>query len=116
MAVGVTLYVIYRRAQGKSLTQRFTIPAEALQEGTGAEYGSILVPVFGEELDDDIIGTAGRLAASDMDDETLRTLLARRPGVKTLKPYFRTATERERQMLMRRRAALDLEESDTVEH
>ena len=69
MAVGVTLYVIYRRGQGKSLTQRFTIPAEALQEGTGAEYGSILVPVFGEELDDDIVGTAGRLATSEGEEE-----------------------------------------------
>ena len=69
MVGGVTLYVIYRRGQGKSLTQRFTIPAEALQESTAAEYGSILVPVFGEELDDDIIGTAGRLAASEGEDE-----------------------------------------------
>ena len=64
MAAGMTLYVVYRRSQGKSLTRRFTIPAEALQEGGGAQYGSILVPVFGEELDDDIVGTAGRLAAS----------------------------------------------------
>jgi basic amino acid/polyamine antiporter, APA family len=69
MALGVTLYVIYRRGQGKSLTQRFTIPAEALLEGAGAEYGSILVPVFGQELDDDIIGTAGRLAASESEEE-----------------------------------------------
>ena len=69
MAIGVTLYVVYRRGQGKSLTQRFTIPAEALQEGPGAEYGSILVPVFGSELDDDIVGTAGRLAASESEDE-----------------------------------------------
>jgi APA family basic amino acid/polyamine antiporter len=65
MVAGIALYVIYRRSQGKSLTTRFTIPAEALQEGTAAEYGSILVPVFGEELDDDIVGTAGRLATSD---------------------------------------------------
>ncbi len=64
MLAGITLYVVHRRGQGKSLTQRFTIPAEALQESSGAEYGSILVPVFGEELDDDIIGTAGRLATS----------------------------------------------------
>jgi basic amino acid/polyamine antiporter, APA family len=64
MIAGVTVYVVYRRSQGKSLTQRFTIPAEALQEAAGAEYGSILVPVFGEDLDDDIVGTAGRLAAS----------------------------------------------------
>jgi len=69
MAGGVTLYVVYRRSQGKSLTQRFTIPAEALQESTAAEYGSILVPVFGEELDDDIVGTAGRMAASEGEDD-----------------------------------------------
>ena len=69
MALGVTLYVVYRRGQGKSLTARFTIPAEALQEGAGAEYGSILVPVFGGEFDDDIVGTAGRLAASESEDE-----------------------------------------------
>jgi APA family basic amino acid/polyamine antiporter len=69
MAIGITLYVIYRRRQGKSLTQRFTIPAEALQEGTGAEYGSILVPVVGDPLDDDIVGTAGRLATSEGEEE-----------------------------------------------
>jgi basic amino acid/polyamine antiporter, APA family len=69
MLSGVALYVAYRRSQDKSLTQRFTIPAEALQETTPAEYGSILVPVFGEELDDDIVGTAGRLAASAGEDE-----------------------------------------------
>jgi basic amino acid/polyamine antiporter, APA family len=69
MAAGVTLYVVYRRSQGKSLTQRFTIPAEALQEAAAAEYGSILVPVFGEEFDDDIVGTAGRLAASEGEEE-----------------------------------------------
>jgi basic amino acid/polyamine antiporter, APA family len=69
MAAGITLYVVYRRGQGKSLTRRFTIPAEALQEGTAAEYGSILVPVFGEHFDDDIVGTAGRLAASEGEDE-----------------------------------------------
>jgi basic amino acid/polyamine antiporter, APA family len=69
MAAGITLYVVYRRGQGKSLTRRFTIPAEALQESAAAEYGSILVPVFGEELDDDIVGTAGRLAASEGEED-----------------------------------------------
>jgi basic amino acid/polyamine antiporter, APA family len=69
MLGGVTLYVVYRRGQDKSLTQRFTIPAEALQETRGAEYGSILVPVFGHELDDDIVGTAGRLATSEGAEE-----------------------------------------------
>jgi APA family basic amino acid/polyamine antiporter len=69
MLAGITLYVTYRRSQGKSLTRRFTIPAEALQESRTVEYGSILVPVFGEDLDDDIVGTAGRLAASAGEDE-----------------------------------------------
>jgi len=68
MAFGLLLYVTYRSSQGKSLTQRFTIPAAALQEAPEAEYGSILVPVFGEPLDDDIIGTAGRLAAEHAEE------------------------------------------------
>jgi APA family basic amino acid/polyamine antiporter len=69
MVAGLALYVIYRLGQGKKLTRRFTIPAEALVGGADeAEYGSILVPVFGEELDDDIVGTAGRLAAEQADE------------------------------------------------
>jgi len=68
IAVGVTLYVSHRKSQGRSLTKRFTIPAEALQDRLRAEYGSILVPVFGEQLDDDIVGTAGRLAAERADE------------------------------------------------
>jgi APA family basic amino acid/polyamine antiporter len=68
MAAGVAMYVVYRRTQGKELTKRFTIPAEALQESVRAEYGSILVPVLGEPLDDEIVGTAGRLAAEHADE------------------------------------------------
>ena len=68
MVGGLLLYVIYRRAQGKPLTKRFTIPAEALTEAPEVEYGSILVPVFGGPLDDDIVGTAGRLAAEDSEE------------------------------------------------
>jgi basic amino acid/polyamine antiporter, APA family len=68
MAAGVVMYVVYRRTQGKALTKRFTIPAEALQEGVRAEYGSILVPVYGGALDDEIVGTAGRLAAEHADE------------------------------------------------
>jgi APA family basic amino acid/polyamine antiporter len=65
LAIGLVLYVVYRTQQGKSLTKRFTIPAEALVEREPVQYGSILVPVFGRELDDDIVGTAGRLAAEE---------------------------------------------------
>jgi APA family basic amino acid/polyamine antiporter len=68
LLVGLAMYVIYRKAQGKSLTQRFTIPEAALREAQDVEYGSILVPVFGERLDDDIVGTAGRLAAEQADE------------------------------------------------
>ena len=62
MVAGITLYVVYRRGQGKSLTQRFTIPAEALQETRGGQYGSILVPVFGEELENAPYDCVDRIA------------------------------------------------------
>ncbi|MFN2616160.1 MAG: amino acid permease [Thermoleophilaceae bacterium] len=68
MVAGAGLYVVYRKSQGKSLTRRFRIPDEALQDAVDAEYGSILVPVFGEGFDDDIVGTAGRLAADQADE------------------------------------------------
>ena len=66
MAFGLTLYVVYRRTTGKPLLQRVTVPREALLgEHLEAEYGSILVPIFGTALDDDIMQTAGRLAAEE---------------------------------------------------
>jgi APA family basic amino acid/polyamine antiporter len=69
MAAGVVLFVLYRRSQDESLTDRFTITPSALQEAPEIEYGSILVPIFGGPLDDDIVGTAGRLAAEESEDE-----------------------------------------------
>jgi APA family basic amino acid/polyamine antiporter len=68
MLSGLVLYVVYRLRQDKPLRKRFTIPDAALQDVEEAEYGSILVPVFGSELDDDIVGTAGRLAADESED------------------------------------------------
>lgn len=66
MAFGLALYVIYRRSTGKPLLTRVMVPKEALLgEHVEAEYGSILVPVFGTALDDDIVQTAGRLAAEE---------------------------------------------------
>jgi APA family basic amino acid/polyamine antiporter len=65
MVLGLVAYVVYRKGfVGTTLTQAVEVPAEALVkdvEGT-AEYGNILVPVFGSPLDDDIVSTAGRLA------------------------------------------------------
>ncbi len=71
MALGVALYVIYRRSNGKPVFKRVTIPERALTrtERPAAEYGSILVPVLGTPLDDDIMQTAGRLSAEERADE-----------------------------------------------
>jgi ATP-dependent Lhr-like helicase len=55
-------------------------------------------------------GEVRRLAASDFDDEALRTLLSRRGNVKMPRPHFRTATLREREMLLRKRLAEDTED------
>lgn len=67
MAAGLALYVVYRLAEGHSLTRRFTVSADALRERPEAEYGSILVPIVGRPLDDDIVGTAGRLASEEVE-------------------------------------------------
>jgi basic amino acid/polyamine antiporter, APA family len=65
MLFGIVSYAIYRKGvEGTTLSGRVEVPASALVKDVGeAEYGDILVPVFGTRLDDDIVGTAGRLAA-----------------------------------------------------
>jgi APA family basic amino acid/polyamine antiporter len=70
MVFGLGLYVIYRTTEGKPVFKRVTIPAGALaKDHSEAEYGSILVPLLGTPLDDDIVQTAGRLAAARRTDE-----------------------------------------------
>jgi APA family basic amino acid/polyamine antiporter len=65
---GLVLYVTYRKTESKPLLRRVTIPERALRhEALEPEFGSILVPIFGSPLDDDIIQTAGRLATDDDD-------------------------------------------------
>jgi APA family basic amino acid/polyamine antiporter len=69
MAIGVVGYVVYRRSHGLPVRGRVAVSDEALRrEEKPVEYGSILVPVLGTALDDDLIQTAGRLAGGD--DET----------------------------------------------
>jgi APA family basic amino acid/polyamine antiporter len=64
LLAGLVLYVTYRKTESKPLLKRVTIPERALRhEALEPEFGSILVPIFGGLLDDDIIQTAGRLAA-----------------------------------------------------
>ena len=71
MAGGVALYVAYRRRNGLPILRRVVVSEQALRaEPVRAEYGSILVPILGTPLDDDIVQTAGRLAAAEQDDAT----------------------------------------------
>jgi len=68
MAFGLVTYVAYRRTQGKSILKRVQVPEAALKLERGElEYGSILVPLTGTPLDDDMIQTAGRLAGEETD-------------------------------------------------
>jgi APA family basic amino acid/polyamine antiporter len=67
MLFGLVAYTIYRRGvEGTSLTKRVSVTERALtKEVAEVEFRNILVPVFGTGLDDDIVGTAGRLAAAE---------------------------------------------------
>jgi len=71
MAAGIALYVIYRRADETSLLRRVTVAPQVLRAEQPREraYGSVLVPLFGTELDDDIVQTAALLISPEQADE-----------------------------------------------
>jgi APA family basic amino acid/polyamine antiporter len=68
MLFGLVFYVIYRRfVEGTPLTRRVQVPETSLKKQPAeVEYSTILVPVFGTKLDDDIVSTAGRLADAEV--------------------------------------------------
>jgi APA family basic amino acid/polyamine antiporter len=68
MLFGLVFYVIYRRyVEGTPLTRRVQVPEASLKKQPAeVEYSTILVPVFGSQLDDDIVSTAGRLADAEV--------------------------------------------------
>jgi basic amino acid/polyamine antiporter, APA family len=70
MAFGLLFYVVYRKViEGTSLTKRVTVTEKALtKQVPEVAFRNILVPVFGTKLDDDIVATAGRLAAAEQED------------------------------------------------
>jgi APA family basic amino acid/polyamine antiporter len=70
MAFGLTFYVIYRKyIEGTSLTKRVQVGEAALTKQIPVvEFSNLLVPVFGTKLDDDIVATAGRLAAAEQEE------------------------------------------------
>jgi basic amino acid/polyamine antiporter, APA family len=67
MVFGLTFYVVYRKLiEGTTLTKRVTVTEQALtKQVPEIEFSNILVPVFGTKFDDDIVATAGRLAAAE---------------------------------------------------
>lgn len=70
LVAGLLLYVGYRTSEDKPVLRRVTIPESALRRDPEvSEYGTILVPLLGTALDDDIVQTAGRLSAEHADDE-----------------------------------------------
>jgi APA family basic amino acid/polyamine antiporter len=70
MAFGLAFYVIYRKyVEGTSLTKRVSVGEAALtKQIPEVEFSNLLVPVFGTKLDDDIVATAGRLAAAEREE------------------------------------------------
>ncbi len=71
MIGGIAMYVIYRRADEAPLLRRVTVSPTVLRAEPAPErdYGSILVPLFGTELDDDIVHTAALLVSGEPTDE-----------------------------------------------
>jgi APA family basic amino acid/polyamine antiporter len=72
MAFGLTFYVVYRKVfEGTTLTKRVSVTERALtKQVPEVEFSNILVPVFGTKFDDDIVATAGRLAAAEVDSKS----------------------------------------------
>jgi basic amino acid/polyamine antiporter, APA family len=70
MAFGLTFYVVYRKVfEGTTLTKRVSVTERALtKQMPEIEFSNVLVPVFGTKFDDDIVATAGRLAAAERVD------------------------------------------------
>ncbi len=70
MVFGLLFYVVYRKlVEGTSLTRRVSVSERALtKQVPEISYRSLLVPIFGTELDDDIVATAGRLAAAESEN------------------------------------------------
>ena len=70
MAFGIAALRRLPHADGKPLRRVVGAGGRAARASSSeAEYGSILVPILGTPLDDDIVQTAGRLAADEHADE-----------------------------------------------
>jgi APA family basic amino acid/polyamine antiporter len=70
MTFGLLFYVIYRKVfEGTTLTKRVSVTEKALtKQVPEVAFRNILVPIFGTKFDDDIVSTAGRLAAAEQEE------------------------------------------------
>ncbi|MGD1049609.1 MAG: APC family permease [Solirubrobacteraceae bacterium] len=70
VALCLVFFVLYRKREGRAVGARVTVPEAVLRSrGPERDFGSILVPLLGGELDDDLVQTAARLVSSDSADE-----------------------------------------------
>ena len=67
---GVAFFVLYRKGEGKSVGARVTVPEAVLRaRAPERDFGSILVPLLGGALDDDLVQTAALLVSPESTDE-----------------------------------------------
>ena len=69
MVVGIAGYVLYRRRQGLSLTETVEREPGPLEDVPEVEYASVLVPVTGSPISEEMIAVAARLAPGQDDVE-----------------------------------------------
>jgi len=70
MTFGLLFYAVYRKVfEGTTLTKRVSVTEKALtKQVPEVAFRNILVPIFGTKFDDDIVSTAGRLAAAEQEE------------------------------------------------
>jgi basic amino acid/polyamine antiporter, APA family len=67
---GIAFFVLYRKSDGRAVGARVTVPEAVLRSrAPERDFGSILVPLLGGELDDDLVQTAALLVSSESADE-----------------------------------------------
>lgn len=71
LALGLLGYVVYRKGVEQiSLTRQVSVDPRALtRPRISIDFHNILVPIFGTAMDDDIVSTAGRMAAEGDPEE-----------------------------------------------
>jgi APA family basic amino acid/polyamine antiporter len=70
VAACLLFFVLYRKREGRAVGARVMVPEAVLRSRVPQrDFGSILVPLLGGGLDDDLVQTAALLVSSDSTDE-----------------------------------------------